>query len=184
MARPAKPSTVSDQEERFCREYVKDLNGSKAAIRAGYAASNAGPQASRLLADANVSQRVAELESIRLTRADVQAESILRELVRLGRSDIRSAFDERGNLLPPHQWSDDTAACIASVEVVERNLHTGDGATDQIHKIKVWDKPKALDTLAKHLGLLIERVDLHVTGDITSALNASKEAARKRKAGK
>lgn len=160
MAKIPLRDILTDQQELFCREYVRCLNATKAAIRAKYSPQSATTQASDLLALPKISERVAELQAARLEAIDVSAESILRELARLARFDIRQAFDAQGNLLPPSQWSDDVAAAIAGVEVVERNLHSNDGAVDKIHKIKVWDKPKALDTLAKHLGLLIERVQV------------------------
>lgn len=56
---------------------------------------------------------------------------------------------------------------------------------------EIWDKDpstQAYQTLMAYYidlpGKPPEDVNLRVTGDITSALNASKEAARKRKAGK
>ena len=49
------------KHERFCTEYVKDMNGKQAAIRAGYAERSAEMQASRLLRNDKVKQRVAEL---------------------------------------------------------------------------------------------------------------------------
>ena len=50
------------------------------------------------------------------------------------------------------------AACVQSVEVLKRNVEAGDGHTDTIYKLKLWDKPKALEMLAKHYGLLMEKV--------------------------
>jgi hypothetical protein len=43
-----------------------------------------------------------------------------------------------------------SAAAVASVEVVTRNI--GDGEVEHVHKFKVWDINSALETLAKHLG--------------------------------
>ncbi|WP_234843878.1 hypothetical protein [Sinorhizobium meliloti] len=42
-----------------------------------------------------------------------------------------------------------SAAAVASVEVVTRNI--GDGEVEHVHKSKVWDINSALETLAKHL---------------------------------
>lgn len=47
---------------QFCHEYVKDLNGTQAAIRAGYAPRAAGVEGARLLINANVAAKVAELQ--------------------------------------------------------------------------------------------------------------------------
>ena len=50
------------QHERFCREYIRDHNGTKAAIRAGYAEHAAAQQASRLLKREDIFERVKALE--------------------------------------------------------------------------------------------------------------------------
>lgn len=83
----------------------------------------------------------------------------LREAARLAYSDIRELFDAQGNMLPVKQWPDHLAAAIASVEVVKKNLTTGDNKIDDVIKVRVWDKPKNLEMLFKHLGLLAEKLE-------------------------
>jgi phage terminase small subunit len=48
---------------------------------------------------------------------------------------------------------------ISGIEVLKRNVTAGDGQMDSVHKIRLWDKTKALDSLAKHLGLMVEKVE-------------------------
>ncbi len=55
-------SKLSPKEERFCREYVVDYNGTQAAIRSGYKESDARNRACRLLTKADISARVRELQ--------------------------------------------------------------------------------------------------------------------------
>jgi phage terminase small subunit len=43
------PAEFTPKQLRFVEEYLKDLNGTQAAIRAGYSARTAAVQASRLL---------------------------------------------------------------------------------------------------------------------------------------
>lgn len=40
---------LKPREERFCREFLKDFNGTRAAIRAGYSEKSAASQSSRML---------------------------------------------------------------------------------------------------------------------------------------
>jgi hypothetical protein len=40
-----------------------------------------------------------------------------------------------------------------------KNAAAGDGKTDVIHKVKLWDKVRALELLAKHFALLVERTE-------------------------
>ena len=65
---------------RFAREYVIDLNGTKAVIRAGYSAKGAKTTATRLLADADVRAAVAELQAATAEKLEITKETIIREL--------------------------------------------------------------------------------------------------------
>lgn len=86
----------------------------------------------------------------------IDPDRVLREAARLAYSDVRELFDPHGNLVPVRDWPDHLAAAIASVEVVKKNVAAGDGHTDTIHKVRLWDKPKNIELLFKHLGLLKE----------------------------
>jgi len=129
----------------------------------------------RLSTNVNIESRVAELVHKGAEKAEVTVVRVLQELSRLGFSDIRRAFDADGSLLAPSEWDDDFAASVASIEVVTKTLpgQAGDemdaqpqgGAlarrrnakVEYVHKIKVWDKNSALEKLAKHLGMFVER---------------------------
>jgi len=54
------PNGITDQQRKFIREYLVDLNGTQAAIRAGYAPGSANVSASRLLARDNIKAAVQE----------------------------------------------------------------------------------------------------------------------------
>lgn len=107
-----------------------------------------------------------------LAEEGLNARRVLEEYVRLALVDIRSFFDEHGNLVPMGQWSRQMGATVASMEVVIKNAAAGDGVTDRIFKFKLWDKTKALEALAKHFGLLTEKIEhsgglviQHILGD-------------------
>ena len=71
----------SPKEERFCREYVIDYNGTKAAIRAGYKETNAANQATRMLKKAEVSARVRELQQEVAQRLMLSQDYVVIQLV-------------------------------------------------------------------------------------------------------
>ena len=85
---------------------------------------------------------------------------VLRESARIAYSDIRRLFDANGRLLPIKQWPEDTARAVAGVEVVKRNIDSGDGQTDDVIKLRLWDKVAKLTNLMKHHGQLTERLEL------------------------
>ena len=138
------------------------------AIRGGTVCSMHGGQAPQV-------KRKAE-ERIREYVADmVDPDRVLQEAARLAFSDIREAFDEKGKLKPISEWSDEFAAAVSSTKSRRVNLDAADGHTDLVTELKVWDKPKNLELLAKHLGLLTERVELKVEGDIVARLHEARK---------
>jgi len=72
----------------FCEEFIVDLNGKQAAIRAGYSAKTAHVQASRLLTNAKVQEKIAELQLLRSKRTEITADMVLNELAYVGFAKI------------------------------------------------------------------------------------------------
>ncbi len=118
--------TLTPKQERFCREYLIDLNASQAAIRAGYSTKGAVSFGSQLLGNINIQKRINELKTQRAERCDISADSVLRELVKTAFMDIdsRTARQQKKN------------------------------------RVKQSDKIKALELLARHLGLLKDKLEI------------------------
>ncbi len=78
-----------------------DLNGKRAAIRAGYSAKTAESQASRLLRNVKVSAVLRELQSSRLKRLELDADGVLKSLAELVDADIVDCFEHGTYVLRP-----------------------------------------------------------------------------------
>ena len=131
MTRDGRPAAdLGPRQARFVEEYLVDLNAKQAAIRAGYSPKTAEVQGSRLLSHAKVQRAVTARMAERSKRTEVAADRALLEIARIGFSDLRRLFHQDGRLKHPHEWDDDTAASIASVEIVTRNL--GDGEVEHV----------------------------------------------------
>lgn len=103
-----------------------------------------------MLNNPKITLRLEELRGPALKRAQVSHERVVTEAARLAFLDPRRLFDAAGTLKPIHELNDETAAAVASLEVVTvGNAEMGLG---QITKVKLWDKNRAIDTLAKLLG--------------------------------
>jgi phage terminase small subunit len=153
---------MTPKQERFVAEYLIDLNATAAAKRAGYSDKTARAIGHENLTKPDIAAAVAEGKARQLDSMEVTAERVLRELARLAFSDIRGVFDENGGLLKPHELSDDVARMIASIEVTkERSYKKGDDETviEYVSRVRTVDKLGALNTLAKHLKLLTDRVE-------------------------
>lgn len=149
------PKPLNAKHARFVAEYLVDLNATQAAIRAGYSKKTAEQQGSRLLRNAQIVAEVEAGKAKRAKRVEISQDEVLREIIRLARSDLRQLFDDRGNLLPPDKWSDEAAAAVASVEVVQRR---GSEGVDTV-RVRVYDKTANLTLLARHLGMLKDKVE-------------------------
>lgn len=152
---PAKTDQLTAKQERFCLEYMVDLNATQAAIRAGYSAKSAEVDGCRLLRNAKVRRKIEALKMERQARTEIRADDVLRALYAIATVDPAAVFDAGGKLKPIHEIPEHVRKCLASVETDE--LFEGKGA-DREHigrtrKIRFWDKPKALELLCKHLGL-------------------------------
>lgn len=86
-------------------------------------------------------------------------ERVLQEYQHIAFLDIAQAFDPAGHLLPIHEMPEGVRRAIAGIEVASLNVDgDGKGPVGKLHKIKLLDKGKALQDLAKHLGMFIERI--------------------------
>ena len=150
---------LTPKQALFVAEYAKDLNGTQAAIRAGYSAKSAEAQASTLLRNPKVKAAVCDAKSRQVERIALDADAVLSEFLRIAMSDVGDLFDDQGNLRPIKDIPKDLRRAISGIEVLKRNVTAGDGQMDSVHKIRLWDKTKALDSLAKHLGLMVEKVE-------------------------
>lgn len=71
----------NEKHERFCQEYLVELNGTQAAIRAGYAERSAASQASTLLKNPKILTRVGELRKEMRDRLALNADFVVLELI-------------------------------------------------------------------------------------------------------
>jgi phage terminase small subunit len=79
---------LSQRAKSFVREYVIDLNGSQAAIRAGYApGESSSVQAARLLGNARVKAAIDALIRDRAARLSIQADDVLRAWQEIAMAD-------------------------------------------------------------------------------------------------
>ena len=116
----------------------------------------------------------------RFTALKLSAQKVLDELALHSFSNVQDLLDESGNLRPIHTLTREQAASIASFEIIKKNMTAGDGQTDTVAKVKIIDKVKTLEMLAKHFALLTDVVKL-VDGDALLArlANGRKRIAKK-----
>jgi phage terminase small subunit len=151
---------LTPKARRFVAEYLVDLNQTAAAIRTGYSPKSAHVTASRLMDKPAIKYAIAQGQAAMLARAELSAVRVLEELRRLAFVNPRSFFDHQGNALAITDLPIEAAAAIAGFEVIIKNATAGDGHVDTIHKIKLADKVRTLEILARHFKLLVDQIAL------------------------
>lgn len=85
----------------------------------------------------------------------LSAERTRLEIARIAYFDPRKMFSPNGHPLSITELDDDTAACVAGLEVLEQYEGSGDERVKvgEIKKWKIADKNAALEKAAKIIGL-------------------------------
>ncbi|TIW56693.1 MAG: terminase small subunit [Mesorhizobium sp.] len=167
---------MTPKQEQFVREYLLDLNATQAAIRAGYSERTANEQGARLLANASVKAAIDAAKIKRTDKLEISGERVLKEISRMAFYDpldlieiVREALPEE--LADDVKLSDDgkvihglrSAQDIKFLPEDVRRAIVGWGYDrNQNFTLKLADKSKALDQLARHLSLYSDK--LEVTG--------------------
>lgn len=159
---------LTPKQARFVDEYLKDLNSTQAAIRAGYSAKTAEQQGPRVLGYVWVASAIAKRIKARSERTEITQDRVLQEYARLAFLDPAKLFDESGRPLPIQQMDEDTRRAIVGVDVATvGNDQMGVG---EVLKLRLADKRAALDSVARHLGMFNDKLDLNVTGPLAERL--------------
>ena len=72
---------LTEQQQLFVREYLVDLNATKAALRAGYSEKTAYAQGSRLLKNVKVSAAITKSFTARIEKLEINADYVLSTIV-------------------------------------------------------------------------------------------------------
>lgn len=164
---------MTPKQERFIAEYRKDLNATQAAIRAGYSAKTAEQQGPRLLGNVEIAKVLAHQTQTSLQKIKITAERALGEAAALAFSDLGAYYNEAGEVKPMSEWTPEMRAAVQSLETLDRDITPGErGPAAKVHRLKLWDKPKNLEMLFKHLNLLTERVDITLSVKLDSMIRA------------
>jgi len=124
---------ITEKQRLFCQEYIIDLNGKQAAIRAGYSKKSAQEQASRLLSYAKVQQELEKLMLERSGRMCVDADDVI--------SGIKSVIDDATKKGDDDSMKNHTAA-LKGYELLGKHL-------------AMWTDKKIVDSTIKVSGIQV-----------------------------
>jgi len=136
------------KHERFCQEYIIDLNGAKAYRRTYGDIKAARIQACKLLTKANIGERIAELQIARAKRTEISQDRVLKELACLGHSNIKDYVKHAADGFIQFKDIDNISEEDAkAIEAIKVNYKEG-----RI-EFKLHSKTKTLEMIGRHLGM-------------------------------
>ena len=141
-------SLKDERQIKFVEEYIKSLNATDAAIRAGYSEKTARSQGSRLLTNVDIQNAIQEAKAERQERAKIDADYVLRRLVEIDQMDVLDIMDDQMKIRPVNEWPKVWRQYVTNLENLE--LSDGEGC---FKKIKWPDKIKNLELIGKHVSV-------------------------------
>ena len=171
---------LTAKQQRFCDEYLIDLNATQAAIRSGYSEKTAMEQGYQLLQKTSVQKYISDRKKVRAERTEITQDMVLKELASIAFSNAadyanviekQAMIEVEGNMLPMLD-ENGNPVMYRTVEptLTERLTEEQKKALAVIKKgrdgfeVKPYDKVRALELLGKHLGMWTERVEVESKG--------------------
>ena len=134
---------LTERQKRFADEYLKDLNATSAARRAGYKDPNFGRQ---LIAKPNVFAYIQKRIKDREQRTEITQDRVLQELAAVGfaKGTDYASIDGSGRvkLCPTGGLSEAQKSSVIYIKETQAGV-----------ELKLADKFRALELLGRHLGL-------------------------------
>ena len=148
---------LTAKQQRFCDEYLIDLNATQAAIRAGYKRSDyTDTNANKLLENTRIAETIEKAMAERSKRTGINQDRVIQELARIAFVNASDVIDPEDASVRPDATEDDLA-CIQSVKVKTMD---GEKGSSIEREVKLNDKMKALELLGKHLGMFKDKIEL------------------------
>jgi len=154
--------TLTAKQDRFCHEYMVDMNATAAAIRSGYSEKTAGFTGPENLLKPIIQARIEAIKREKLDAAVASAQETLAELTLIARTDMAHYMkvDDDGvvtvlnfKTLPPGATR--AIKKIKQRRVTKKDPDDPDGGKliEVTTELELWDKPKALDLIGQYHNL-------------------------------
>ena len=162
MNKKIKKPKLRPRQKRFVAAYLKSGNISQAARKAGYSKRSAATQGCETLKLPHVAAELAKRVEKISVAAELSAALVLQEIKKVAFANLAEAYTKDGKLLMPHELSHDMQIALHSLEVDE--IFKGNGKYKKhigtTKKIRMHDKLRALEMLAKHFKILTDSIEI------------------------
>jgi len=169
---------LTEKQKKWCKEYLKDLNATQAAIRAGYSKKSAKQQGTENLAKPSLMAVVNKEIEKRNKQCEIDADYVLKRLVNELEADLGDLYNDKGGIKGIHDWPLIwRQGLVGGMEikqdfVYEDGQRVPDGVTV---KMKLSERVKRLELLGRHVKVQAfkDKVEVEVDGTLVEKLNAA-----------
>ena len=172
---------LTDKQLKFIEEYLIDLNGTQAAIRAGYSETTARQIASDNLAKPYIQEAITVAMMELSERTRITQERVVNELALIAFADMRHYADiEEGGGVTLRSFDKmpiGASRVISKIKERRKIVSDAEGAGKEVVfdsqlEFGHHDKVRALELLGRHLGMFNDKLKLQ--GDPENPLQVKK----------
>jgi len=148
---------LTPKQRKFCLEYLKDFNATRAAVEAGYSKKTARTTGYENLTkqyiQAYLSKRINKAEE----KAEIDIELILSHLYYMAFFDVKEMLDERGDLLPTSEWPPIAGKLISGMDI-KKTIDSKGGETVIVKSIKMPSRERNTENLGRYLAMFTDKI--------------------------
>ncbi len=147
---------LTNKQRKFCLEYLKDFNATRAAKDSGYSIKTAGAIGTENLSKPIIQEHLTAVTTKAEQKAEIDIALILKHLYDMAFFDPVTLLDERGDLLPVSEWPPGAGTLIQGLEIESRI--TTDGSFVTVKKIKIPSRERNTENLGRYLAMFTDKI--------------------------
>lgn len=157
---------LTPKQQNFVNEYLTNLNATQAAKDAGYSEKTANEIGAENLAKPSIQTAIQRAMDERAERTNVRADNVILELATIAFSDINDflEIDSEGVVKGKILASLPEGATRAIKKIKQKKVVLLANEKETLQSVtlefELWDKPKSLELLGKHLKLWLDRKEI------------------------
>lgn len=167
---------LTPKQSLFVKEYLKDLNATQAAIRAGYSKKSAQLIGCENITKPIIAKAIAGAMQKRSERTQIDADWVLKHCSDMLEADIGDILDDIGAIKPIHKWPKIWRQMLNGMDVRELFDFEADPDSNgkikvdigQLKKIKFVAREKILELTGKHIDVSAFQERVEHSGSINS----------------
>ncbi len=167
---------MTEKQKKFSIEYLKDLNATQAAIRAGYSEDTAYSIGEENLRKPEIKKYIDNILDEYLSRSKISIAKVINRLDEIIESDIGEFAEvrQRTTIVDGIPLTSQGVVC-KDTEGLNTRVLSEISETNNGIKIKMQDKLKAIDLKGKYLAMWTEKIEVTADEEVIAALKAKYE---------